>query len=54
MAQNMHLSKNMDMPRNSDATERSELERRQGAIRTALFLLALSLAVQVVVPYLWF
>jgi len=54
MAQNMHLSKNMDMPRNGDATGRSELERRQGAIRTALFLLALSLAVQVVVPYLWF
>lgn len=53
MAQNMHLSKDMDLPRNGDATEPAELERTRGAVRTALFLLALSLAVQVA-PYLWF
>lgn len=49
--ENMHLSKNMDMPGGMDANE-IELEKKRGAIRTALFVLALSLMVQVV-QYLW-
>jgi hypothetical protein len=52
MAQNMHLSKNMGMPQSTDAASEIELEKKRGAIRTALFVLALSLMVQVVL-YLW-
>jgi hypothetical protein len=48
----MHLSKNMGMPEGLDASE-TELEKKRGAIGTALFVLALSLAVQIA-QYLWF
>ena len=48
MAQNMQLSKNVGVPREADVTEGAELERKRAAIRTALFVLALSLMVQIV------
>lgn len=50
--ENMHLSKNMSMQQSMDAASEIELEKKRGAIRTALFVLALSLAVQIV-QYLW-
>jgi hypothetical protein len=52
MVRNMQLSKDIGMSREGGATERAELERKREAVKTALFLLALSLAVQVV-QYLW-
>jgi hypothetical protein len=44
---------NMGMPQGTDAASETDMEKKLGAIRTALFVLALSLMVQVV-QYLWF
>ena len=41
------------MPQSTDAASETDLEKKLGAIRTALFVLTLSLMVQVV-QYLWF
>jgi hypothetical protein len=49
----MHLSKNMGMPQGVDAASEIELEKKRAAVKTALFVLALSLMVQIV-QYLWF
>ncbi|PTR05108.1 hypothetical protein C8R32_1303 [Nitrosospira sp. Nsp5] len=46
------MSKNMDMSENVDMTNDVEMEKRYAAIRTALFLLAFSLALPVT-HYLW-
>jgi hypothetical protein len=48
---NMHLSKNMGT-QGMDAASEIDLEKKRGAVRTALFVLALSLMVQIV-QYLW-
>jgi len=56
MTENMNMSGNdMDIASSASIPESTEAERREGAIRTALFLLASSLVLPVLqyLPYLW-
>jgi hypothetical protein len=56
MTENMNMtSSGMDMASSASVTEPTEAERREGAIRTALFLLAFSLVLPMLhyLPYFW-